>query len=146
MFDLTKNLFLENNKCWYKDEYGNTAIIIRREAGFTAKIRFVDKTVSAPPLQVNVPAKEGENGAFLKLNYLDGKDNKGVDVSGGIDNFTKLIQRWIDMLYDISFLSTNNAFLQKANENVSEEDIAQYKMQLIGNYEELKPVLNAVFG
>ena len=41
MFILAKNTYTENGKCWYEDEYGNTAFLKQTEDGFTAKLRFL---------------------------------------------------------------------------------------------------------
>ena len=142
MFKLEKNEFI-NGKCWYKDEYGNTAIMIRKETGFTAKIRFNDKSVTAKPFPVNVPPDD-ENGSDLHLDFPPGALEK-EDIKNGIKNFTSLVQHWIDMLYDIKFLDCSAKFIQNANPGATVDDVNITKMERLSQNEELTPLISSVF-
>lgn len=144
MFKLEKNDLLNSGKCWYRDEHGNTAFIVRKENSFTAKIRFNDKSVKAKPLKINVPPVN-EDGANLQMNFPAGALER-KDVKSGIEGFTSLVQHWIDMLYDIKFLECSNEWLVNQNPGASEDDANAFKMQRLAENEELRPMISTVFG
>lgn len=148
MFQINSNQFITNGICKYEDEYGNTAFFRRdNEKEFTARLRFHNKNVQASSLHITLPIPENDKngGIYMKLDYLDGIPHEDEDITEGISEFTALVQKWISMLMDIQYMECNNGFLMKANEGVSIEDIYFHKLNLLSQYEELKPVLSAIF-
>lgn len=143
MFKLEKNELLNNGKCWYRDEYDNTAFMFRKEKGFTAKIRFKDKMITAEPLHINVPPTD-EEGANLRMNYPPGALER-EDISSGIESFTVLVQHWIDMLYDIQFLGCSEEFLKKVSPGATTDDVNYHKLGRLVEHEELKSLVSSVF-
>ena len=144
MFQLTLNRFLDDGVCKYADECGNTLYFRREEDGFVAKIRFCDKNVKSKPLYIKVPVKEGDDGWYLHLDYL----NNAVpseEVLSGIDGFTQIVNRWIAMLTCIKYVGIDNAFYMNADNKATENDIIRKKMSMISEYEELFPVFDAIF-
>ena len=153
MFELTNNNFSnpEKQSCKYKDEYGNTCYMRRSESGIVAKLRFADKRVTAPSLEISFPPKDDEFGVYLTLS-CDGEevgqeflDNLSDDISTGIQGFTEVLQRWMQMLYDIKFLEFDNSILLGANEGMTIDDVYREKFDRISHYEELAPVVDTVF-
>jgi len=154
MFELVQNDFanLEKQSCKYRDEYGNTCFMKRGENCIIAKLRFSDTRISAEKLVIPFPPKEGDLGVSLFL-QCDGRevdqtflDNLKPETEAAIGYFTTIIQRWIQMMYDISFLSVDNNILLQANETASLEDVYHTKFEAIRVYEELQPVISSVMG
>lgn len=143
MFKLVKNTYVDNGKCWYEDEYGNSAFVKRIDNGFTAKIRFADKEFAAEPVTIEIPIKDDENGLFLKMNVGDDKLHDNENVWAGIDNFRMLIHRWINMSYEIQGFTVSGLL----KDEMDEGDIADlYSQKLSGlkTFEELKPTIDGI--
>lgn len=144
MFHLTKNEFVAYGKCWYQDEFGNKAIMIRNDIGFKCKLRFVNTNVTAQPIQVNVPSGNAE-GVNMHLDYTDNSYMDDISVAKGIEGFTELVQKWVDMLHDVLLLGTDNTPLHAVDKNLTDQDIYAYKINLLQRYEEIYPLLQSVF-
>lgn len=143
MIILTKNDYINTGKCWYEDNYRNTFFMKRTDEGFTAKVRFANENVKAKPLEIMVPSNE--EGQMLNINYLNGVEDNSIDVKEGITNFTELVQRWINMLLDILLLNANNDLLRaRYNCDASDEELSQYKLEKLSEYEELANVIRNV--
>ena len=142
MFTLEKNNFIDSNSCTYKDEYNNTAFMKREQGKIVAKIRFSDERIKASAMNIPFPVNSRTEGDTLHLEYPDEKLLTKSNIQDGINNFTQLINYWINMLYDVSLLEASPELFRKANPgNISDEQIAEYKFSRLLPYEELKPVL-----
>lgn len=144
MFHLTKNEFVAYGKCWYEDEFGNKAIMIRNEQGFKGKLRFVNTCVTAQPIQVNIPSGD-EMGVNMHLDYSGDSSMNDDSVTEGIDGFTELVQKWVNMFHDILLLGTDNALFNNIDKKLTSEDIYAYKIYLLQRYEEVYPLLQSIF-
>lgn len=140
MFEITYNDFVNSGVIRYEDEYGNKAIMTRIDGGFRAKIRFNDKKVRAQMLEIQVPVKDDISGTTLHVDYLDGHKHENADVTNGVSAFSKLIQHWISMLYDVNFLNFDTKMFKKFDQLA----VAQYKMGNLMQYEELVPYVKQV--
>ena len=144
MFQLTKNNLIESGKCWYEDEFGNKAIMIRNEQGFSGKLRFANTCVTAQPIQVNIPSGDVK-GVDMHLDYSNNSSMDDDSVIKGIDGFTVLVQKWVDMSHDIMLLGTDNTLLTNIDKKLTSEDIYAYKINLLQHYEEVYPLLQSIF-
>ncbi len=143
MFFITENRMLENSTCRYEDPDGNRAYFEKTEKGFVGRIRFKDKRVRMESLVVEFPIKDME-GANLNISYHDGISKDEPFIQNGIDGFIVLVQRWIRMCGDIRYLAADLQTLQ-ALKGMNEKAINQNRMLAITQYEELHPVVDAVF-
>ena len=146
---IVKNTFLADGRVIYEDGFKNRVVARREEAPpgmdkFFIRLMFDDKNIKAAPLYVTIPTKDGESGQMLHLDYLNGHERKGKDIDSGIDMLTLLVQRWINLLYDIKFLQADPKLLQKAYEGATDEDIAYTKYHYISDYEELSELIEAI--
>ena len=144
MFELKKNMFLENNTCNYVDEYNNTVFMKRTEKGFVAKIRFANKSVTAEPLVVEAYAGDKKEGDYLDLHFSDQSVLSQEDVMQGLKSFTVLVEYWVNMIRDIKLLDLNNSLFLKANPGMTDEDVARHKFSIISQYKELEAVKQLV--
>lgn len=142
MFLLTKNTYIEDGKCWYKDEHNNTVFAKQTEEGFTARLRFNNKKVSMEPINVKIPLEEDEDGAMLDINVSDEFINNNVDVSEGLKNFTNLVQNWINMSYDIKAFGVNGVISGKNEQETV--NLYNNSLQKLMIYEELLPTINRI--
>lgn len=140
MFNLTKNEFLEKGKCEYQDQYENIIVVARKEdnSGFWTRIKFADKRVTAKVINIKMPIEDFSGGNMLHLDYTRDVDLNSPNIQSGIQGLTELIDRWIDMLYDIKRLEMNNAWIIKENPGMTEDNVAQWKLSQLANYEELR--------
>jgi hypothetical protein len=154
MFRINQNDFLTQGRVTYIDDCGNTAFF-KRDADkpfkFVGKIRFANKNVSAEPMYVEVPIPDGTLGDTLRMKYKDGIDHHlDADIAEGIDGFTVLVNRWIDIMYDIihSTIDQNMliGYLKDSAPGLTDEDVAREKMSRLSLYEELHPAIKAAFG
>ena len=145
---IKRNDFLSQGIIVYEDTYGNSVFMKREQEkdreGFVAKFRPSDKNVKAESIHVGVPIKSTDEGTMLHLDYLDGVIHDGEDVKAGISMFTELVQRWINLMYDIRFMQSNNKFLLRTNDGCTEDDICRFKLMQLGQYEELKAIMELV--
>ena len=149
MFKLTKNELANTGKCWYEDECKNSVFVKRKPEGFTVKIRFFNKNVTAEPLFIEIPISDGINGASLKLNYLNGKEDSSQGVSEGISGLCELINKWITLSEDICLLSANKSLLNTVDEDgnpkdASSEEICRAIFEKLAQYEEMQPLIHSV--
>lgn len=144
MFELENNKFIESNYCTYIDEYNNKAYMRREKNKIVAKLRFSDKRVRAKAMNIAFPVASDKKGDNIHLEYTDECLLSNKDIKAGIENFTQLINYWIYLLYDIALLDMKNDIFRKANGNISDEQIAEYKFSRLLPYKELKPVLNSL--
>lgn len=146
--NIKKNDFLNQGIVIYEDSYGNSVFMKREfgdnKEGFVAKLRPADKNVKAESIHVSVPVADDEMGTNLQLHFLDGQQHNGEDMSSAIRMFTEVMQRWINIMYDIRFMQTDNKMLLRANQNLSEEDVCRYKLMQLGEYEELQSLNNLI--
>lgn len=146
MFEITDNNFLNKGTCKYRDSYGNRAYFERDKHGFTAKLRFVDKRVKMEPLTIIFPLSKDTKGAEVKIEYSDGVDKESEFILAGIRDFGILVQRWINMVGDISYLAADiDTLVYLHNVKISDDDVSRHKIATISKYEELKPTIEAVF-
>ena len=145
MYKKTKNDFMSNGVCKYEDEYGNSAFLKRTNTGFTARLRFKRKGIKTEAVNIFVPARDNVmNGVSLPISYTNESDSEEEDVVYGINAFAKLLQHWIDMIYEINFFSTNNNFILNSNPGLTSDDVNNYKLNEIAKYEEVLPIINTV--
>ena len=144
MFEISKNMFFENNNCNYIDEYQNKVFIRRTEDGFVAKLRFADENIKAAPLNVSLFSGEMKEGDNLHLEFKEHGILEKEDVKKGIGNFTELINYWIKMLYDIKFLDMKDSYFMNANPGITREEIAEHKYSLLLQYKELEVLLKTI--
>ncbi len=145
MFEIKENTFMQRGIVKYEDEHGNKAFFRREgERGFVGKLRFLDKSVKTSPLAVFVPIKENEKGQNLHVETDDGTKLERKDIVGGIDNFTILVQRWIDIMYEIYTLN-NLSYIKEANPSFTDKEVWEKKIEEMSQYEELKNAINSIF-
>lgn len=146
MFQLVENKLMEKGYCKYRDEYNNTAFIkrsfIQGKCHITAKLRFRNKNITAEPFGIEWPIKDTK-GKKLQLKFSDEHVMGNTDVKHGIKNFTQLINYWISMNQDLCLLEADNRLFMAANPGKTIENIAEYKISLLGQYEEMKEVMAA---
>ncbi len=149
-----KNTFTTDGIIIYEDRYGNSVFCQRENTDkegtydFKARVRFSDKNVKAETIHISIPIEEGIEGQNLKLNYLDGRVHDGEDVAAAIEMYTFILQRWIDLMYDISFLQTDARVLARAaglgTDKMSLESVAKAKLDQISEYEEISDVISGI--
>ncbi|MBO4847146.1 MAG: hypothetical protein J5525_12750 [Lachnospiraceae bacterium] len=150
MFTIDKNEFLSSGKCWYKDEFDNTAFLKKEDNVIVGKLRFANKNVNVEPLRLEFPLNETE-GILLaykgdSFSYLRSTNDDLTSVYTGQNNFTELVKVWIGLYYAIQTYTTPNEVLMELDPNLKEkDDVYRAKLALIEQYEELKPLLNNVF-
>lgn len=150
MFTIEKNEFLGSGKCWYRDEFGNTAFFKKEDNTIVGKLRFANENVSVEPLKIEFPLNETD-GVLLaykgdSFSYLQSTDDDLESVHMGQNNFTKLVKVWIGLYYAIQTYTTPNEVLMELDPNLKEkDDVYRAKLALIEQYEELKPLINEVF-
>jgi hypothetical protein len=74
MFKLTDNKLIEEGYCKYEDNFGNKLFIKKEDLSFTAKLRFKREGITAYPLKISYPPKNGETGLDFKYDYVKGTD------------------------------------------------------------------------
>ncbi len=144
MFELIENDFTNTGICRYKDEYGNHAFMKRKDKGFVAKLRFNNAKIKATPMNI-VLGDDQKEGEYLHLDYDSTVNLEDIDIKTGLEGFTELTQKWINMLLDIAYYGTNNQFIKKAT-GLEEDDIYSRKLEMISVYEELKPTISSIMG
>ena len=134
-YSLKKNTFAQDGICIYEDGFGNTVFCKNEsdDAGyrFTAKLRFADENVKAEPLHISIPMVDDSEGANLHLDFLDGKEHGGEDIQGAIEMYTFIVQRWIDLMYDIAALRIG----------VQDDKDARKRLDNLADYEEIDEVV-----
>ena len=150
--NIKKNEFTRTGVVIYEDSFGNTVFCRRESEGdgksevFTAKLRFADKDYKTEPLKVSVPVLTGEQGKMLHVDYPEGRSLSEDHAQSGIKMYTFIVQRWIDLLSDIRFLSTDPKIYQRLDKNFTPEVVSQNKYMTISEYEELSEILGAING
>nr|WP_297765934.1 hypothetical protein [uncultured Butyrivibrio sp.] len=149
-----KNTFTNDGIIIYEDRCGNSVFCQRENIDkkgtydFKARVRFADKNVKADTIHISIPIEEGVEGQSLKLNYLDGRVHDGEDVAAAIEMYTFVLQRWIDLMYDISFLQTDVRVHAKAlgldDSKATLEEIAKAKLDQISEYEEISDAIGGI--
>lgn len=130
---LRKNTLMRDGICIYEDEYGNSVFMQKDTTkdysfDFVAKLRFKDKNVKAKPLNISIPIKEGdEDGAMLHLDYLDGVEHSGEDIDSAIEMYTLIVQRWINLMYDMVALKPSLAMHDEGRAKECLEKLAEYE-------------------
>lgn len=146
MFNLLKNNFIDGSYCTYVDEYNNKAYM-RRENGFiVARLRFADATVKADTMHIPFPIGETLKGDTMHLTYSDKRVLDKQEIKSGIDNFTQLINYWINLLYDIKLLDAGSDIIRQISDigTMNEEQVAEYKLSRLRPYGELKGLLGSM--
>ncbi|MBP3279392.1 MAG: hypothetical protein J6M44_10600 [Butyrivibrio sp.] len=128
---LRKSNLMGDGICIYEDQYGNSVFMKKEDSKdsgeeFVAKLRFKDKSIKAKPITVTVPVKDDEMGTMLHIDYLEG-EKAGDEIDSAIDMFTKVMQRWINLMYDIAMLRAPS----------SGEADAKARLEKLSKYEEL---------
>ncbi len=147
MFHITKNDIV-NNKVWYEDEFSNSLFVKRKDGGFVAKIRFHDKAVKCKPLDINIKELRENGGSYLNIEYPSGRSQYDDDIYAGIEGMTAVVQRWTEMLNDLDFMNNMPEFVAYAKEqfmkeDVTPEDLANYKYSIMKQYEELEEFVDS---
>ena len=147
---LEKNNFLERGVCTYSDTYGNKVVARREDSDkgekFCIRLKFADENVKAAPLYVTVPITDGSTGQMLHLDYCDGAVHNGPDIDSAVEMYTFLLQRWIDLMYDINFVHADPKYLLRANEGATMADVAYTKYTYLSKYEELSELIKVIDG
>ena len=134
---LRKNNLMQNGICIYEDQFGNSVFMQKEDdkkdgtSSFVAKLRFSDKSIKAEPLKVTIPVKDDEMGTMLHLDFHEGQ-RTGEDIDSAIDMYTKIVQRWINLLYDIAILKAP----------LSGESEAKERFDKLSEYDELKEFIS----
>ena len=147
MFKLTDNKLIEEGYCKYEDNFGNKLFIKKEDLSFTAKLRFKREGITAYPLKISYPPKNGETGLDFKYDYVKGTDLNAEDVQSGLKSFSLMCQHWFDMMNIISMLSLNDEIIAKSLGIPPEQKdaISQYKLRKLAESPELVKQLNSVF-
>ena len=145
MFHLTDNQLTSQNLCKYADDNGNTALVRRiDERRFVMKVRLKDSVVKIEPIEVDPYSEDG--GVNLKFSAAVSSDMTGsIDdliEQSVIDDIGALIQYWIDMIQDMNFISTDDQHIAHYNKDFRTADIIGFKVSLMEDYEELRPLAN----
>ena len=144
---LKKSAFYTEGICIYEDEHGNSVFCKREdnekpnEQSFKAKLRFANSSVKAGTIHVTVPVIDGTEGQNLSIDYPSGTDLESEDIQAGIKLYTFILQRWIDIMYDILFSKADVELIQRANEGAEKEDVAREQLSRLADYEELSDVV-----
>lgn len=162
MFKIKENDFLNNGKCKYEDENGNTILMKRfsdyeEQDGFTARIRFKDGHIIVKPDKIEYPLNRENGGLSLVLETPVGYQVTQED-SSILQEYADKVLYWDDMIYAIKMLQCENEYLKnllsdnaddeeerKKIENMNEDDIAEYKLKALSKFEELKDIISMVF-
>ena len=134
MFNLVKNLYTENGRCVYEDAEHNSVFVKRTEEGFVIKLRFNDKNIKTKPLYINIPIKNDEEGSSLHVDYPSYIDYS-AKIEPIIGRFTELVNRWINMVYDMMILESHKGM----DSAILSADIEKLK-----EYEELQGLITAM--
>lgn len=146
MFELTENRFLNDGVCKYRDEYGNGIFMKRKGDSFTGKLRFYNEDVRMDPLTFHPGDAAEQKGVVVNVDYKGNVNRNSADIVNGISGFTNIVQRWVNMFSDIAMFQTDNTILAQAYPDISSKDIWNNKLSRISQYEELKPMLESIFG
>lgn len=144
MFELEKNNFIAQNNCTYIDQHGNKAFMKRKKDCIVAKLYFFNEKVKADVMYIKFPVDKDTEGDNIKLYYESEELLQEETVKKALENFTMLINYWINMLYDINYLEANAAIIKAVNPNASVEDIGRDKLLRISQYQELGSLLKAM--
>ncbi|MCR5671455.1 MAG: hypothetical protein K6G10_10655 [Butyrivibrio sp.] len=132
---LKKNTLMENGICIYEDLFGNTVFMQKKgdddKTSFVAKLRFKNEKIKAQPLYITIPVSDDEKGTMLHLDYLDGAEKSGEDIDSAIKMLTQVVQRWINMMYDINAMKIG----------VDSEKTAKERLESLSEYEELSDLV-----
>ena len=145
MFNLVQNSFLDDGICKYEDGSGNSVFMKRKDKGFVAKLRFSNSAIKANPITYdpdNIPDADGEN---MHLEYPAGTDINAPEVTTAVQDFTVIVQRWIEMLADIVYSGVDNRIAMELFNGAPDTDIWKDKMSRLSQYEELSPAIKSVF-
>ncbi|MCR5481249.1 MAG: hypothetical protein K6F52_00420 [Clostridia bacterium] len=134
MFKLAKNLYTKNGRCIYEDDRQNSVFAKRTEDGFVIRLRFSDRNIKTKPLYISVPVKKQEEGSSLHVDYPSYIDYD-AQIGSVIDDFTDLVNRWINMVYDMMILESHKGM----DAGILSADIEKLKI-----YEEMEGVISAV--
>ncbi len=146
-FEITDNQIIKSGKCWYRDEYGNTAFFHKKSNQFTARLRFMNPNVKALPITVDVLSQNDDiQGVNLNIEYKNNVDKHTDDIASGIQGFAFLVQKWVDMMHDIEFLEADYNLLakivaQNRDKPLTKEELAEFKINLLSEYDELKDLV-----
>ncbi len=143
MFNLVENNFLQTGVCKYEDGNGNTLTMRRQESGFTAKLRFADKRIQADIFRVECPVRE-RDGDMLNLTFEKGSGLCVDDVRGVTTAFGEIVKRWISLTDAIAKQELSDEMMVRFHPEYTKEDVVLWKFRLLEQFEELKPLTNAV--
>ena len=144
---LSKNTFMKNGICEYSDVFKNVVFAKRQENDrFVVKLRFANKDITSNPIYIDPHNLGEDDGTYLHIDCKNGASQDSEECKSGIEMLTFVIQRWIGMFKDIKFLQTDNEMLLKMNNELSIEDVYNYKVSNLAGYEELNDVIRGVFG
>ena len=136
---LRKNTIMQDGICIYEDQYKNS-VFMQKEAdkdgrsSFVAKLRFNDKNIKAAPIKLSIPVENDTDGTMLHLDFMDGANREGDDIDCAIDMFTKIMQRWINLMYDLAPI----------HPALASEEAAKDRFEKLSQYEELSDVLSEI--
>ena len=142
MFELKSNQFVDSGFCLYEDEYGNTIRCTRTENGFNLKPGMKDRKIKALTIVITLPLTS--SGCDLRFESGEAIDTEREDIQALASGVGEIVNRWCDMLTDISFLSCDNDFLKRAYPGVDDEEISKSKMYNLMKYEELKSITDCI--
>lgn len=135
MFKLTKNLYTKNNTCTYEDEFANSVFIKRTESGFVSRLRFANENIKAKPIETKIPLDDDFEGADMHLDYRSDVDLESIDIASAIEDYTRLINYWIDLIYDMKILESHKGM---------DEAIYKQDLEKLSSYEEMTEVLKSL--
>ena len=149
MFTISKNTFADNGICKYSDEYGNTVFMKRKgSGGFTGKLRFYDKRIIIEPIYYDPGEENSLDGTHLNIEHPSDIKLDSPEIQTAISGFTKIVQRWIRMLSDISVFSNANLTAYGNNTGISKDSVKEYYRQCLSRmseYDELSATINTIF-
>lgn len=140
MFKITENSFIKDKTVKYADDEGNTLRMSAFKDGLRAKLRFSDNTTKANLIEVT--DLDTCEGITFKITFLNEKEKEAKQHI--LLDARDIIETWINMLKDLKSLSTPVEILKKAYPDRSLEEINEYRISFLTEYEELKDVLKSI--
>lgn len=134
MFKLANNLYTKNGRCIYEDENNNSIFAKRTDNGFVIKLRFKNDKIKTKPLYIDIPLKNEDEGTSLHVDYPSFIDYE-KEVSTVIASFTDIVNRWINMVYDMMILESHKGM----DVGILNSDIEKLK-----EYEEMEDIISAI--
>lgn len=140
MFKIKENRFLDDGIIIYTDESNNVLRMTKHGAGFRAKLRFADNHISTELIEVT--DVNNCEGVTVKLSCPEGTELDTKPLMPTLKAAGEIIEIWTNMICDIQSLQMPVAFLNKMYPERSDEEINEYRILSLANYEELRDIIS----